>query len=78
MVDAEQVENRGIYVPNVDGVFDDIVTEVIGFAVDDTTLDTAACHPARKTFRMVVAPIIVRRKRALTVHSSSEFAAPND
>ena len=78
VVYTELVENRGVYIPHVDRVFDDIVAEIIGFPVDNAALYTAASHPAGKAFRVMVAPVIIRCERALAVDSASKFAAPND
>ena len=41
MIDTELMENRGIYIPNRDGVFNDVVAKVIGLTVNNTALDTA-------------------------------------
>src|SRR5437879_354543 len=45
MFDAEQVHHRGVQVMHVDGVFDDVVAEVIGPAMDQAWLDATAGHP---------------------------------
>lgn len=44
-VDAHPVEDRRVQVADVDGVFDDVVAEVVGLAVTDSALDPSAGHP---------------------------------
>lgn len=41
MVDAEAMQNRGLEVVDVDGIFCDVVAEFVGFA-DDGSLFCAA------------------------------------
>ena len=38
VVDAQELQHGGVEVADVDGVFDDVVREVIGLAVDGATL----------------------------------------
>ena len=38
VVDAEQVQDRGLQIVDVDGVLDDVVAEVVGAAVDVAAL----------------------------------------
>ena len=38
VIDAEQVQHGGVEIVNVDRVFDDVVGEVVGFAVDRARL----------------------------------------
>src|SRR5262249_39054394 len=78
MVDAEAVEDGRLQVVDVDGVADDVVGEVVGFAVDDAGADAAAGHPDRETARMVVAAVVLARERALAVDGAAELAAPDD
>ena len=72
------MQKRGVQVSDVNGVPDDVVTEIVGFTVDDSAFDTAACHPMREAFRMVVAPIIITAEFALAINRASEFATPGD
>ena len=55
-----------------------VVAIVVGVAVRDARLDSAASHPTRKAPRMVVATVVFLRKRSLAVNRSTEFSAPND
>ena len=47
VVDAQQVQDRGVQVVDVDRFFDDVVREVVGLAVGDARLDAAAGQPHR-------------------------------
>src|SRR5687767_3810404 len=55
VVEAEQVQERGVEVVDVDGVARDAPADVVGGAVDVPTLETAARHPDREGEGMVVA-----------------------
>ena len=58
MVDAQAVENRRIQIVNVHGILRDVVTEIVGFTVDNSGFDSATGHPFGVTPRMVIATII--------------------
>lgn len=65
VVDAECVEDGGVEVVDMDGVFDNVVAEVIGLAVDDAGLDAAACHPDGEASGVVVSAVVGFGERAL-------------
>ena len=56
MVNAHEVQQRGLEVVDMNGFVGDVVAELIRFAVDDAGLHTAARHPNRETARVMVAP----------------------
>ena len=62
MIDAQAVQDRGVEVVNVDGVLDDVVTEVVGLAVDDAGLDAPAGEPDGEALGMMVAAVVVVRQ----------------
>ena len=78
VVDAEQVQHRGVEVADVDRVLDDVVAEVVGLAVDRAALRAAAGHPHREAARVVVAAVVRLRQPALAVDRPAELAAPDD
>src|SRR5581483_8795896 len=93
VVDAEQMEHRGLEIVDVDGSgsklafirmkhvasgIGDIIAIIVGAPVSDARFDTAAGHPNAKTTRVMVATVIVFGEFALGVAGASEFAAPND
>lgn len=45
VIESEAMENRRLQVVDVDGVFGDVEAEVVGRAVNNTWLDSTACHP---------------------------------
>ena len=77
VVNTHQVQNGGIQIMNVNGVFGDVVGEVISLAILETGLHTPSGHPHRPTPGVVVTPVIFTRERALAVDGASEFPAPN-
>ncbi len=77
MVEAHLVEDGGVEIVDVDGVFDDIIAKLIGFAVH-ARLDAPARHPDREGAGVMVAPVIVESELALTIVGSAKFAAPDN
>ena len=45
MIDPEQVKQGGLEVADMDGIFDDVVGELVGLSMDDPSFDSAAGHP---------------------------------
>ena len=78
MVDAHDLENRGIEVMHVDAVLDDIVTEVVGLAEGGAFVHAGAGHQDGEAAGVMVAPIIGLGESALRVGRATEFAAPDD
>ena len=78
VVDAEAVHDRGLEVVNVDGLIDDVETEIVGGAVGHAAFDAAAGHPDGEGFTVVVAAVFVAVGLALRVGRAAEFAAPDD
>ena len=78
VVDAEAVQDRRVHVVDVDRIFDDVVTEVVGLTVHDAWLDPATGHPDREVSRVMVAAVVVASQFPLTVNGSPEFASPDD
>ena len=58
------------------GVFDNVVTKIIGFAIH-ARFYSATCHPHRKTTRVMIPSVIVFGKLALAIIGSSKFASPD-
>jgi hypothetical protein len=55
MIDSQLVQNRGIEVANVNRVFGDVVSKIVGGAVVVTRFDAAAGHPGLKATTVVIA-----------------------
>ena len=79
MIQPQERKDRRLQVVNVDGVFDDMKSEIVGRAVNDARLDPAAGHPHRESLRMMVAAQAPPENRVAFDHRrAAEFAAPND
>ena len=78
VVDAEQVHHGRVQVVDVDGVFGDVVTVVVGLAVAHAGFDSAARHEDREASRVMVAAVVVLGEASLAVDGAAELAAPND
>ena len=55
MIEPEQMQNRGMKIVNVDSIFDDMISDVVGFPVNDSPLYSTAGEPAGKGTWMMVA-----------------------
>src|SRR4051794_22774484 len=77
VVEAEQLEDGGVEVADVDGVLDDVVAEVVRLAVDRAALDAAAGHPHGEAARVMVAAVVGLRQPALRVDRPAELSAPD-
>ena len=77
MVVSEAVEERGIQVVDMDRIADDVVSVVVGLAVNDSGPDPPAGHPNRVTTAVVVAAVIVLHS-PLAVDGPSELPPPDD
>src|SRR5438034_1069358 len=51
VVDAQQVQHCGVEVAHVNRVFNDVVGEIVGLAVNDAAFGAAASHPHSETTR---------------------------
>ena len=78
VVDAQTVQDGGIQVVDVNGVFDDVVTKVVGLAIDHAGLDSAAGHPDGKTLRMMVAAIVFTGEITLAVDGPAKLSTPDN
>ena len=58
VVDAQQVEYRGVEIVDVDRVFHDVVAEVIRPAVDRPAANSTPGHPDREATGMMVSAVV--------------------
>src|SRR5215467_6268316 len=58
VIEAEQVENRGVEIVNVHPVLHRVIADIIGRSVNEARLDAAPGHPDRVAVRIVIASII--------------------
>src|SRR5262249_30076713 len=82
VVEAEEVEDRGVQVVDVDGVLDGLEAEFVGGAMDMAPLDAAAGQPHGKGVVVVVAAVHLALVGAgggeLDGGRAAELAAPDD
>ncbi len=78
MIEAQEVQHRGLNVVHVDAVLDDIETQVIRRPVRQPGLDPSAGKPHRVRLRMVVASQAASQGRVRFDHRrAAEFASPD-
>jgi hypothetical protein len=58
VIDAQAMEDRGVKVVDVDGVFHYVIAEVVGLAMGKAALDAATGHPNGKAARMVITAVV--------------------
>ena len=74
VVDTEKVEHGGVQVAHMHGIFDDIVTEVVGFSVVHAALDPAPGEHSREASGVMIPPVFLRRDPALSVYGAAKLA----
>src|SRR5438132_496005 len=78
VVKAQQAQDGGVEIMDVNGVFDDVVREIIGLAINGARARAAASHPHGEATRVMIAPVVVFSESALGINSAAKFAAPDD
>ena len=78
VVDPQAMQDRGVQVMHMDGVFGDVVAVVVGLAMRHTAADSAPGHPHRETAGVMIASIVLSGQVALTVDGSTELTAPHN
>ena len=75
VVQAQQVEDRGVEVVDVDAVLGDVDAVLVGRAVDDPAFDAAAGQPGRERLVVVLAAV---GPALLVVRGAAELGGPDD
>jgi hypothetical protein len=75
VIHSEAVEDGGVEVADVDGIFGDVVGKVVGLSVADTAFDAAAGQPEAEAAAVVVA---AGANLSLAVNGASKLATPDD
>lgn len=78
MVDPEEVENGGLQVVDMDGVFNDVNAIVVGLPVTEACFYATSGEPVGEAIGVMVSAVVGRSQFALAVYGSPEFASPND
>ena len=78
VVDAQQVEQGGVEVVDVDAVLGDLPSELVAAAVQVAAFDAGAGEKDREGARVMVPTVVIFCQRSLAVDRASEFADPDD
>jgi hypothetical protein len=79
VIQAKAVENRCLKVVNVDGIFDDMKAEIIGFSISESPSYSPACQPHRVRLGVVVSSERSAKRRIVFNHGRSpKLATPDD
>src|SRR5258708_18295670 len=77
VINAHAVQDGRVQIVDVDRIFHDIVTVVVGLAETEAGLDSAAGHPDRITAAMVIAAVIFFFNFSLAIDGAAKLAAPD-
>src|SRR5687767_3307090 len=74
MIEAEEVENRGVEIVDVDAIADAVEAEVVAFTVHEAAFHAAAREPQGEAVWMMIAAVAA----ALHHRRAAELSAPHD
>ena len=77
VVDTKAIQYRGVEIVHVDRLFNDVVAELVGAAVNDSRLYPATREPHAEATPVVIATVVVFHA-ALTINGPTELTAPDD
>jgi hypothetical protein len=81
VIESQEMQNRGVKIMNMDGVFNGFETEIIRGAVDVPTFNAATGEPHGKTIVVVISavhfPSVGTSLWQLDRRRSPEFATPH-
>ena len=79
VINAQAVQNRGLHVVDMDGVFNDVKAEFIGLAVRDPGSNAASGQPHGEGLWMVISSTAASQRGTGFDHGCPpELAAPDD
>ena len=78
MVDPKEVENGGLQVVDMDGVFNDVYSVVVGLPVTETCFYTTPGEPVGKAIGVMISAVVGASQFALAVYGSPEFSTPDN
>jgi hypothetical protein len=78
MVYSQKVEQGGLEIMHMYGVFDNIVAKFTGFTMGVSLLDTTPCHPHGKTPWVVIATVIFFCQLPLRIIGSAKLSSPDN
>ena len=77
VVDTKAIQYRGVEIVHVDRLFNDVVAELVGAAVNDSRLYPATREPHAEATPVVIATVVVFHA-TLAINGPPELTAPND
>src|SRR3984957_4557431 len=78
MINTEAMQDGGLQVVDVHGIFEDVIGKVISLTDAQASLDPAAGHPNGEAARVMVAAVVRGAELALAIHGAAKFAGPYD
>ena len=78
MIKAEQMQNGGLEIVNIDSVFNRMIAQVVRRTVRDSSLTTAPGHPDGECMLIMVAAQPLGAVALLIHWRAAKFAAPDD
>ena len=60
VVNAQQMQERGLKIMHMHGIFYDVVTQFVCLSIDCACLYAASCHPHAKAAGVVISAIVGR------------------
>ena len=77
MINAQAMQDGCIEIVKVHGLFDDVITELVGAAIHVAGFDAASSHPETEAAAMMVAAIAFFQS-ALAIDRSTKLTAPDN
>ncbi len=78
VVESKEMESGGIQIMNVNRIADNVVGEIIGFAVGESAANTCPRHPDRIAAGVVISSVVVVGQRALGIDGAPELSSPDN
>ena len=78
MINPKGVENSGVEIVDVNGVFDDVVGVVVRCAIVEASFESTSGYPSAEATSVMVTTMIIFSQFALTVDSASKLTPEND
>ena len=78
MIKAQEMQNGGMQIMNVNGVFVNHETEIISGTIGEAGFETAARHPNSECFLVMIASGGFLLGTSLKHGRTSKFASPDD
>ena len=78
VIEAHEMENRGVEIVDVDGILHDVDSQFVGHPVGHSAFDAPARHPDGEPVGVMIASHVVLVDGQLNGGSPAHFASPDD